>query len=189
MGDTISRRAFLETTAATAAVGWSAAQLYAADADAKPGPNETVNVGLIGCGARGGQLLEPFLAVPGVRIVAVCDLNSQRMAEARETGRRREGGRLPRLPQAARRQAHRRGHRGHQRPLEGALPASTPARPARTCTSRSRWPPRSAKAGPSSRPPGSTNASSRSAPSSTVPIITARRSRSSNPGGWGGSAR
>ena len=82
MDPKLSRRAFLETTAATAAVGWSAAQLYAADADAKPGPNETVNVGLIGCGTRGGQLLDAFLAVPGVRIVAVCDVNSQRMARS-----------------------------------------------------------------------------------------------------------
>ena len=80
----LSRRAFVETTAATAAVGWSAAQLYAAGADAKPGPNDAVNVGLIGCGTRGGQLMAPFLALRGIRIAAVCDLNSQRMARARE---------------------------------------------------------------------------------------------------------
>jgi predicted dehydrogenase len=86
-----TRRTFLETTAATAAAGWSVAQLYAADgklygvkSGAAPGPNETINVGLIGCGTRGGQLVEPFLAVPGVRIAAVCDLNSQRMADLRE---------------------------------------------------------------------------------------------------------
>ena len=42
-----------------------------------------MNVGLIGCGARGGQLLESFIPTPGVRITAVCDLNSQRMAAAR----------------------------------------------------------------------------------------------------------
>ena len=43
MGSKLTRRAFIETTAATAAVGWSAARLRAADheymvpADPKPG--------------------------------------------------------------------------------------------------------------------------------------------------------
>ncbi len=90
MGSKLTRRAFIETTAATAAVGWSAARLRAADheymvpADPKPGDNDTVNLGLIGCGTRGGQLVGPFRALPGVRITAVCDLHSQRMARVRE---------------------------------------------------------------------------------------------------------
>jgi len=80
----IDRRLFLESTTAAAAAGWSATRLYAAGADAKPGPNETINVGLIGCGSRGGQLAEPFRAMPGVRIAAVCDVNSKRMAAMRK---------------------------------------------------------------------------------------------------------
>jgi hypothetical protein len=46
---------FLGSTAATATVEWSAPRLDAADAGAKTGPNETVHVGLIGCGTRGGS--------------------------------------------------------------------------------------------------------------------------------------
>jgi len=73
---------FLGTTAATAAAGW--ARAYAADAAPKPGPNETINLGMIGCGTRGGQLLGPFSSMLGVRIAAVCDVNSKRMAAARK---------------------------------------------------------------------------------------------------------
>ena len=110
-------------------------KLYAAGADAKPGPNETVNVGLIGCGSRGGEIAGDLSGRPGRAHRG--GLRSELAAHGRSprAGRRRKGGRLPRFPQAAGRQAHRRGHRGHQRPLEGALRASTPARPARTCTS------------------------------------------------------
>ncbi len=75
---------FLGTTAATAAAGWAGARSYAADANSKPGPNETINLGMIGCGTRGGQLLGNFLSLPGVRFAAVCDLNSGRMAAARK---------------------------------------------------------------------------------------------------------
>ena len=38
---------------------------------------------LIGCGARGaGQVMPSFLKLPGVRIVAVCDVNSKHLASA-----------------------------------------------------------------------------------------------------------
>lgn len=87
----LTRRTFLETTAAAAAVGWSASRLCAADgklygagAKAKSKPNDAINIGIIGCGCRGGQLLNPFLNSPNVRIAAVCDLNSARMATLRE---------------------------------------------------------------------------------------------------------
>ena len=48
-----TRREFLGTTAATATAAWTGGRLYAADADAKSGPNETVNLALIGCGGQG----------------------------------------------------------------------------------------------------------------------------------------
>jgi predicted dehydrogenase len=83
MNKKIHRRAFLGATAATATVA-TATHIYAGDAGAGRGPNETVNVGLIGCGGRGGQLLGSFRGTPGVRIVAVCDVNSQRMAGIRQ---------------------------------------------------------------------------------------------------------
>ena len=78
-----NRREFLCTT--TAAAGWVGGTLYAAAADAKPGPNDTINMALIGCGARGArQVMPSFMKLPGVRMVAVCDVNSKHMAQARQ---------------------------------------------------------------------------------------------------------
>ena len=80
-----NRREFLGTTAATAATAWAGANLYAADAPANPGPNDTINMALIGCGARGGnQVMPSFMELPGVRMVAVCDVNSKHLARDRE---------------------------------------------------------------------------------------------------------
>ncbi len=80
MSEQTTRRRFLTTSGATAATGWAAAA---------PGPNDTINLGLIGCGARGRGLHIPrFLSLPGTRFVAVCDVNSKYLAE----GRARAGG-------------------------------------------------------------------------------------------------
>ena len=77
MIESATRRTFLAASAAGAAS-------YAA-----PGPGETINLGLIGCGARGRGLLIPrFSALPGARFVAVCDVNAKYLAE----GRQRAGG-------------------------------------------------------------------------------------------------
>ena len=82
--NTSTRREFLGSAAATA-VAWAGANLYAAGATAKPGPNETINLALIGCGARGAhQVMPSFMRLPGVRMVAVCDVNSKRLAEGRK---------------------------------------------------------------------------------------------------------
>ena len=47
-----NRRTFLSVTAAAAATSLAGANLYAAGAQAKPGPNDTINLALVGCGAR-----------------------------------------------------------------------------------------------------------------------------------------
>jgi predicted dehydrogenase len=84
-GDT--RRNFLRASGAVASTGW--ASTYAAGGGSNPGPNDTINLALIGCGARGRGLLIPrFQTFPGVRFVAVCDVNSTYLAE----GRNRAGG-------------------------------------------------------------------------------------------------
>lgn len=71
---TTTRRVFLGTAAAAAAV-----------ARASAGPNDTVNIGLIGAGARGAdQVMPTFQKLPGVRIAAVCDVHSGHLARARE---------------------------------------------------------------------------------------------------------
>jgi len=84
MSEKPSRRQFLGTTAATAAGAWVGGKIYAAEATAQPGPNETVNMALIGCGGRGRSVMREHLGVPGVRVIAVCDVNEPRMAPARK---------------------------------------------------------------------------------------------------------
>jgi predicted dehydrogenase len=51
---------------------------------ALPGPNDTINLGLIGCGGEGRAVMQGHMLCPGTRIVAVCDLQEARMAAARE---------------------------------------------------------------------------------------------------------
>jgi predicted dehydrogenase len=79
-----TRRNFLSDTAKTAAAAWGGAQLYAAGASAAPGPNDTINVALIGCGGEGRAVLDGHLQCPGTRLVAVCDVNESRLAQARQ---------------------------------------------------------------------------------------------------------
>ena len=78
-----TRRDFLNTTASATAGAWAGAGLYAADVSARPGPNENVNLALIGCGNRGRQLIGQFNALPGARWVAVCDVEESRADRAR----------------------------------------------------------------------------------------------------------
>lgn len=79
MADTINgttRRVFLGTAGASAA---------GRIARARPGPNDTINLGLIGCGARGRGVIVPnFSKIPGTRFTAVCDVNSKYLADVRE---------------------------------------------------------------------------------------------------------
>lgn len=84
MSDQSTRRDFLGVTATAAAAAWAGGQAYAAGASAKPGSNDIINVGLIGCGGRGKYLMSRFQELPGVRIVAVADVNEPRMATARQ---------------------------------------------------------------------------------------------------------
>ena len=72
MSDKSTRREFLgaaATASAAVAAVWAGGQTYAAGASATPGPNDTINVGLIGCGGRGMSLMSQFQELPGVRIV------------------------------------------------------------------------------------------------------------------------
>lgn len=40
--------------------------------------NSCINLGLIGLGRMGGQHLRNFLRFPGVRVIAVCDVDTTR---------------------------------------------------------------------------------------------------------------
>ena len=84
MATRTTRREFLGRTTAAAASAWTGAGLFAAGASASPGPNETINLGVIGCGARLQNVLPSFVKSPGVRVTAVCDVHSAHMANVRQ---------------------------------------------------------------------------------------------------------
>ena len=172
MSDKTTRRQFLgKTTAGTAALAWAGGQLYAAGAEGSPGPAETVNLGLIGCGGRGGQLADSFYRKPGNRIVAVCDVDSERMGQARE----RLGGEKVQMYSDFRKMLE-------SKDVDAVIVATPaigmscrpfkPVRPAKMFTWRSRWAPPSAKGALRLTRLVSTIASFRSAPNSAARSIT-----------------
>ena len=65
----VSRRAFLKTSTAGAALGWAAAPALANSASAL----EDLRVAVIGTGGRGGEHIRGFDAAKGARLVALCD--------------------------------------------------------------------------------------------------------------------
>ena len=71
-----NRREFL---GATAAALWAGGASVKGAPSRKPGPNDTVHIGLIGCGGRGRRVMGFHQKVEGVRVAAVCDLNQERL--------------------------------------------------------------------------------------------------------------
>lgn len=70
----VTRRHFLEGTLAVGgALAVSRGRAWGAAA------NEEVNLGLIGCGGRGGEMARAFSKVPGVNIAALCDPDEERV--------------------------------------------------------------------------------------------------------------
>src|SRR6202158_569394 len=69
-GNMYSRREVLNTAAAMPA-------LLAAQS-----PNNTIRVAVIGVGNRGSYDLKNLLKIPGVKVVALCDLDASRLAKA-----------------------------------------------------------------------------------------------------------
>jgi predicted dehydrogenase len=77
----ISRRTFIQTTAAAAVVALPGS---AAPIAARQG-SDVLRVGLIGCGGRGtGAARDCMAASPGVQLVAMGDLTADRLARCRE---------------------------------------------------------------------------------------------------------
>jgi predicted dehydrogenase len=85
----LSRRRFLERSAAATAVG--AVPMFvparALGLDGLPGANEQVVIGFIGCGGRARQLMDQIPAAG--RIVAACDCNFPRAQEVAHQGNRK----------------------------------------------------------------------------------------------------
>jgi hypothetical protein len=73
-----TRRTFLLASLSTAAA-LSSRKLMAISA------NQQVNLGFIGCGDRGTQLLEAFKQVNGVRVAGFADPDSERLAKAKHS--------------------------------------------------------------------------------------------------------
>ncbi|GAB4138039.1 MAG: Gfo/Idh/MocA family oxidoreductase [Thermogutta sp.] len=83
MGKT-TRRRFLETAAAGTAAAWFGPQAILRAESLAAGANETVNVGLIGCGGEGRAVASAHQRLSDARIVAVCDVHAGRLADARK---------------------------------------------------------------------------------------------------------
>jgi len=80
----MKRREFLGKCAHTTLAASAAGALQPAPAGAKTvGANETVRVGWIGCGGRGFHVAGAMRQVPGVEIVAVCDVYEPHAEKAR----------------------------------------------------------------------------------------------------------
>jgi predicted homoserine dehydrogenase-like protein len=47
-------------------------------------PNDTVRVAFIGVGNRGGYLLRQMLKVPGIKIIAICDIDAETLRSSTE---------------------------------------------------------------------------------------------------------
>src|SRR6266852_8107149 len=71
--DRFTRRNFVKTSIAVA----SSAALLPAQS-----PNDTVRVAFIGVGNRGSYLLEHMLKVPGIKVVAICDIDPETLKKA-----------------------------------------------------------------------------------------------------------
>ena len=74
----IPRRKFLATSAA--ALGLAPMAYLRAQSGS---PNDEIHMGIIGCGGQGIGNMTNFLNIPGVRVVAVCDVDSNAMAQAK----------------------------------------------------------------------------------------------------------
>ncbi len=76
MTGSMHRRRFLQATSATAVAAITAGNLFAAQAESSP--NDMINIGVIGCGARATQVTDNFRMLPGNRITAMCDVHEGR---------------------------------------------------------------------------------------------------------------
>ena len=74
----IPRRKFLATSAA--ALGLAPMAYLRATTSS---PNDEIHMGIIGCGGQGIGNMTNFLNIPGVRVVAVCDVDSNNMTQAK----------------------------------------------------------------------------------------------------------
>jgi predicted dehydrogenase len=80
-----TRRAFLQASAAAGMAAFGVPSIRAKDA------NETIQVGLIGCGGRCQHLVQSLVKIPKVHIAAVCDIWDVNLANAQKWGDGKQG--------------------------------------------------------------------------------------------------
>jgi predicted dehydrogenase len=85
----VSRRRFLGDAGKTVTI-MTAASAIAPSLLAAESPNETIGVGCIGIGTRGGDLLNAVVGVPGVKVVAVSDVYRPHLQKGVERSRNPE---------------------------------------------------------------------------------------------------
>lgn len=88
-----SRRKFLKSFATSAAAATIGSNVFASGSQTRyfehlkrnrPGSNDNINIALIGAGGMGTQDTITALTVPGIKLVAICDLFDGRLAEGKK---------------------------------------------------------------------------------------------------------
>ena len=88
-----TRRKFLKTFATTAAVVGVGSNVFASNTNNNYfetlkrhgiSPNDNINIALIGAGGMGTQDTLTALKVPGIKLVAICDLYDGRLEDAKK---------------------------------------------------------------------------------------------------------
>ena len=96
----ITRRGFLEGTAIAAGAACAAPTIVPASifgAEGKPAPSQRITVGMIGVGRQATIVnVQQFLEMPDVQILAVCDVDSWRLANAKQQVEEAYGKNAPR---------------------------------------------------------------------------------------------
>src|SRR5215475_3718846 len=80
----MNRRQFIGQAAATLGASLISPNLTGAS---PASPNNQINLGIIGPGSRGQQLMRTMMRVPGVRFTGLCDVYEPRFAAARKITR------------------------------------------------------------------------------------------------------
>jgi len=79
----LSRRSFLKTTAAGAAGTFVVPVIVPSSVFGANAPSNRINVGVIGCGRQGRGVMNGIIRNADTRIIAVCDLDSIRLEDAK----------------------------------------------------------------------------------------------------------
>lgn len=90
--DGLTRRDFLKSTVATAAVvGLGSVGVFTHAQAEMIGPNDTINAAIVGIGSQGGILLQRAVKAPNVKFLACCDIQPRNLQKALDIAKGAEG--------------------------------------------------------------------------------------------------